>query len=156
YARALHELNLQAAGDVTSLSVPLTQGGRLQGKITGENQQPLADTKVVFRSAESPVGYYGDSPYADADGCYRNLHLPLNTPIQVSASWKDSLYQEQEVPLTTPNRELELNFHPQRRPLGGSVSGVVPGPDSQSIAGASVPTPGNSTNDRRETTTDQA
>jgi beta-lactamase regulating signal transducer with metallopeptidase domain len=154
HARALREIDLQGSADTTSLAMALAPGGALHGTVTGENQQPLSEANIVFRSSESLVGYYGESPYADAQGRFRNLHLPLNTPITVSASLKDYLSQQREVTLTTPNQELELNFQLQRRPVGGSVAGVVTGADGQPIAGALVANFGNNPDDRRETKTD--
>jgi beta-lactamase regulating signal transducer with metallopeptidase domain len=154
HARALREIDLQGSADTISLAVALAPGGALLGTVTGENQQPLSEANVVFRSSESPVGYYGESPYADAQGRFRNLHLPLNTPVTVSASLKDYLSQQREVTLTTPNQELELNFQLQRRSVGGSVAGIVTMADGQPIAGALVANFGNSPSDRRETKTD--
>jgi Carboxypeptidase regulatory-like domain len=82
------------------------------------------------------------------------LYLPLNTPFRISVSLKDYLSQEQEVTLTDKQRDLQLNFQLKKRPLGGSVSGVVTDVDGKPIAGALVANFGNAADEKRETKTD--
>ena len=138
YARVLRELDLTSVDKVTLQSVSLAPGGTIGGTVTDEGQKPLAKASIVFRTSESPIGFYGESPYADQEGQYRSLYLPLNTPIRVSAGLKDYLDQEQEVTLTDRQNSLQLNFQLKKRPRGVPVHGVVTDAGGKPIAGASV------------------
>jgi beta-lactamase regulating signal transducer with metallopeptidase domain len=156
HARVLREIDLRSAALVTTHNASLVPGGTVHGVVTDESGQPLAKASVVYRLPDSPVGFYGDSPYADTAGAYRNLYLPLNTPIQLMISLRDYVSHRQELTLTQQQRDLTLNIQLQRQPQAGSVSGSVTDNDGQPIAGASVTNYGTSPSEARETRTDAA
>jgi beta-lactamase regulating signal transducer with metallopeptidase domain len=154
HARVLREIDLRSTGDLTVQTVSLSAGGTIRGTVTDEDNKPLAKAGISFRTSESPVGFYGESPYADDEGKYRSLYLPLNTPVRISAALPDFVSQEQEVTLTEQQRDLELNFQLARRPRGGSIGGVVTDSDGKPIVGASVDNFGNTASEVRQTKTD--
>jgi beta-lactamase regulating signal transducer with metallopeptidase domain len=155
HARAIREVDLRSADNVTRALVSLASGGTIRGIVADEHQSPLAKADVVFRTSGSPVGFYGDSPYANERGEYRCLYLPLNTPIQVSARLKDHLELSREVTLTEQQRDLELNFVLKKRPPGGTVRGVVTDLQGKPIAAASITNFAEGLDEKRETKSDE-
>src|SRR5262249_45061037 len=153
-AREERQIDLADSARVTPLSVKLHPGGTVQGTITDKENRPLSGVAVNYRSLGTAHGYYGLSPSSDKEGHYRNPHLPLQTPIDISFSHEDYLPVRRVVTLTGDARDQQVDLQLEKRPHGGSVAGVVTDPAGKPIAGARVGNYGNSSNDLRETTTD--
>jgi len=68
----------------TELSIDLSPGGTVEGRITGEDGGPLADTEVVcvVMDQDGPLTNFAFT-HTDADGRYRFGHLPVTTMIVV-------------------------------------------------------------------------
>jgi beta-lactamase regulating signal transducer with metallopeptidase domain len=154
YAHEQRNVELTHSPSVTSLSLALTQGGLVQGKVTDKDNRPLAGVAVYYRSLGDTYGYFGQSPKTDEQGRYRNAHVPLETKIEISYTSEDYLPAEKVVTLTGEAREQQVDMQLERRPRGGSVAGVVTGPEGKPIAGAKVGNYGNRSDQMRETTTD--
>ena len=122
--------------------------------ITDESGKRLVGASVTFRNEERPVGYYGDSPFTDKDGRYRNRHVPLDTRVEVAVSAEGYLSSRRNVTFTTPGQLENLDFKLSERPKGGSIKGFVTDPQDKVITGATVITFGNEGN-IRDTTSDQ-
>ncbi len=154
YAHEERSVDLANSASVTPLSLALTQGGLVQGKLTDKDERPLAGVRVYYRSVGSTYGYFGQSPTTDEQGRYRNAHLPLETQIEISYSSEDYLPAKKVVSLTRDAREQQVDMKLEKRPRGGSVAGVVTDPEGKPIAGAKVGNYGNRSDEMRETTTD--
>ncbi len=154
YAHEERSIDLAYSPSVTPLSLALNQGGVVQGKLTDKDKRPLAGVRVDYRSVGSPHGYLGQSPRTDAQGLYRNAHLPLGTQIEISYSSNDYLPAKKVVTLTAEKREQQVDVQLEKRPRGGSVTGLVSDPEGKPIAGAKVGNYGNRSDEMRETTTD--
>jgi beta-lactamase regulating signal transducer with metallopeptidase domain/protocatechuate 3,4-dioxygenase beta subunit len=154
HARGEREIDLADSAAVTPISFALPPGGLVQGRLADKDNRPLAGVNVSFRSEGSTNGYYGQTPATDGQGRYRNAHLPLQTPIQISFSGEDYLPAEKAVTLTAQEPEQQIDVQLEKRPRGGSVAGVVTDPEGKPIAGAKVGNYGNGSNDLRETMTD--
>ncbi|MDR3636999.1 MAG: carboxypeptidase regulatory-like domain-containing protein [Isosphaeraceae bacterium] len=154
HAREERDIDLTDSPPVTPLSVALSQGGLVQGKLTDKDKRPLAGIRVYYRSVGNTYGYFGQSPTTDEQGRYRNAHLPLGTQIEIAYSSEDHLTAKRVVTLTGEEREQQVDVQLEKRPRGGSVAGVVTDPEGKPIAGAKVGNYGNRSDESRQTTTD--
>ena len=68
----------------TELSIELSQGGTVEGRITGDDGGPLAETEIVcvVMDASGPLTNFAVTR-TDADGRYRFEHMPTTTMIVV-------------------------------------------------------------------------
>jgi len=156
HARVRQEFDLRSANSITEHGAILAPGGTVRGVVSDESGRPLADAKVVYLTPDSPVGFYGDSPYADKEGTFRNLHLPLDTPVRLMVNLQDHEAHQQEITLTGQRPDLTVNIQLKLRPRGGAVTGIVTDADGQPIADASVLNYGQAPSDTRSTRTDAA
>ena len=148
------DIDLAYSPSVTPLSLALTQGGLVQGKLTDKDKRPLAGVHVDYRSVGSTDGYFGQSPTTDEQGRYRNAHCPWKPRSKSPYSSAGLPPAKKVVTLTDKKREQQVDIQLERRPRGGSVAGVVTDPEGKPIAGAKVGNYGNRSDEMRETTTD--
>lgn len=154
HALVRQQFDLRNANSITEHKETLAPGGTVRGVVSDETGQPLANARVSYLTPGSPVGFYGDSPYAEKDGAFRNLHLPLDTPVRLMVSLKDYESHREELTVTAQQPDLTVKIQLKRRPLGGSVAGIVTDSEGQPVAGASVTNYGDNPENKRETKTD--
>ena len=154
HAAERHHVDLSAVENSASISIVLPPGGVIYGVVMDEKEQPLSKADVVFRESGTSYGYYGDSPWTDREGRFRNNYLPLNRTIMLSVGAKGYLNQEQEVSLSASQPEQQIKVNLSRRSRGGSIVGIVVDQEGQPITGATLSNAGNGSGEERITKTD--
>jgi RNA polymerase sigma factor (sigma-70 family) len=142
-----------ANGQPASLELQLAPGGSVAGRVTGEDGKPLAKVGINVYPADdgSPLDYVE----SDADGRYRFDHLHLGQPLKLYAAKLDYLPQTPSFSIDAAQRAARLDIVLKKRPHGGSVQGVVTGPEGKPVAGAEIINQGGSSNEVRKTKTDE-
>ena len=153
YARATPQIDLIQDDDLTEFHVKLVPGGEVQGVVVDGEGRPVPEAEVVYWEPGA-TGYHGDTYRTDAEGKFRHRFLPLGVPIEVSIDKEDYVNTRLDVSLTRTGRTREVSITLPRRPLGGSVAGVVQDQDGKPVANVKVANYGNQTSQERQTTTD--
>ncbi len=153
YARSTPQIDLIPVDDLAQFHVKLVPGGEVQGVVLDEEGQPVPEAEVYYREPGA-YGYHGDTYRTDAEGKFRHRFLPLGVPIEVSIDKEDYVHTTLDVSLTANVRTREVSITLPRRPLGGSVAGVVQDQDGRPVANVQVANYGNRDSQKRQTTTD--
>jgi hypothetical protein len=148
FAKASRRVDLENGSDAEEEFL-LSRGGTLEGVVRDRSGKPLTGVWIQA-SAEGGEGDL-DHFRTGADGRYRLSHLPLGFEIQLDISGDELLAQDVATHLagTKQTRDIIL----QRRPDGGSVTGVVLDQQARPVAGALVSNTGRSSDMVRETKT---
>jgi protocatechuate 3,4-dioxygenase beta subunit len=153
YASASRDVQAGTAGAADRVEFALAPGGVIRGTVTDEEGHPVEGAQVWCIEGNRGVG---STHKTDSRGAFRYESIPLNATIRVSISKDNYLQSEKSVALSTDRRDLEIAIKSRRQPPGGSIEGFVRDEKARPIAGASVESFGNSSNQRRKTTTDRA
>jgi beta-lactamase regulating signal transducer with metallopeptidase domain len=156
HARSAMQFSPNLADLVTEINVTLPSGGIVRGQVVDAEGQPLADVGISYRLADSPTGFYGDTPNTVADGNFQNRFLPLNTEIKVSAGKNGYLSEQTSVLLSEKMREADMQFTLRTLPEGWSIAGTVVDEHGKPIADATVTTHWSKLNGVDDSKTDNA
>jgi hypothetical protein len=154
HAAIERQIDLSAADARLNFPIAMAPGGVVQGVVTDEKGQPLSGVRIGYREEGSPYPTPGRRPETDAQGHFRHDGIPLNAAIQVEVRQQGYRPHEQTVTLSPEHGEAKLNIKLLPKPRGGSIAGVVRDEKGKPIARASVVNHGNSSNEERNTTTD--
>ncbi len=153
YARDASQLDLTQGDAVTQYAVALVPGGEVRGVVVDDQGQPVSDAEVVYREPGG-IGFHGDAFRTDSSGRFRHQFLPLNVPLAVSVDKQDFIRTGQDISLTTSQRVREVRMTLLRRPVGGSVAGIVRDQEGKPLADAQIANDGHASSQERLTTTD--
>lgn len=153
YARNVQQLDLSQDIGVAEFGVLLALGGEVQGVVVDEQGAPVPGASVGFREPNG-VGFWGDSPRTDDEGKFRHRFLPLDVPLEVSVNKDDYVRLQQDVSVSSNQRQREIRVTMARRPPGGSVAGIVRDQSGNPVVNAQVANYGNGSSQERVTVTD--
>jgi beta-lactamase regulating signal transducer with metallopeptidase domain len=153
HARSTPQIDLNQADDLPEFHVKLVPGGEVQGVVVDEEGRPVSEAEVVYREPGA-TGYHGDTYRTNAEGKFLHRFLPLGVPIEVSIDKEDYVHTKLDVSMTQTVRTREVSITLPRRPLRGSVAGVVQDQDGKPVANVNVANYGNRDSQKRQTTTD--
>ena len=148
HALLKRQINLESGLPAAEVFL-LGPGGAVEGIVRDPSGQPLAGVglSLALFSDIHQVAYVE----TDKNGHYRLDHLALNQAFQIRLSKPDYQNATKPVTITAASRTLDIVLEP--RPDGGSVAGLILGPDGRPVAGADVSNPGRSSNEVRATKT---
>ena len=135
------------------LNFALEPGGKIHGTAKDKSGHPLPNVDMNLSFAGERSAWF-DGTQTDAEGRYHFEFVPLGEKLDVDASGEPYIRARQKV--TVPaggNRDLEVDLVVERRPVGGSIQGVVTDQDGKPIVGASLTNRGNRSRDVHETYT---
>jgi beta-lactamase regulating signal transducer with metallopeptidase domain len=153
YARSAIQLPHNLSEPITEFKVALSSGGIVQGQVVDDEGQPLGDVGIVYRLANGS-GFYGDVYRTKTDGKFLNRFLPLGEEIKISAEKNGYISEETRISLSEKQRESDLQFTLRSLPKGWSIVGQVVNEQDKPISNATVTNVGNSSNQMRDTKTD--
>ena len=99
--------------------------------------KPLDHQWVVVRNPGGRFGNPLDRMWSDAQGRFHFDFVPTGQPLEVNTGTWPYLDQTQSVTVTSGG-DVAADFVLERRPIGGSVQGLVIDQDGKPVAGASV------------------
>jgi hypothetical protein len=128
---------LKLEGDqLAELNFALEPGGKIHGTVKDQDGKPLANQSVGVTS-EAPNSY--ENAATDAQGHYHLDFLPLGDKLNLHSG--EEPYRPTRQTVTVPgggDRDVEVNLVLERRPVGGSIQGVVTDMAGKPIVGASL------------------
>lgn len=151
YAADTRDLTLVAPE--TAIDVRLAPGGEINGRIVDPSGKPLSGAAVGVRVQGQPM-YDLDRTKTDDEGRYRLQYLPLQTPLDLSASLAgyDFARKSTNVVDQAPSDQGDLTLKPLAD--SGTVSGQIVDIQGQPIVGAKLENTGSSSSNVRRATSD--
>jgi protocatechuate 3,4-dioxygenase beta subunit len=142
-----------ANGQPASLDFKLPPGGAVQGRITDKDGKPVAKVGVnVYDGVES--GMPLDYVETDAQGRYRFDNLGLDRTLKLYAHKLGYLANNSQFKIDKKESVHQHDLVIEKRPHGGSVSGVVTDSQGKPVAGAEIINQGGSSSESRRAKTD--
>jgi len=156
YTVAVRGVEITAANAVTRLEIALGAGGVVRGIVTDQDGKPVEGAQVSCWVEGEGRGYGDVSDKTDSHGAFRCESVALNSGIRVSVDKDHYLPYLKSVGLSPERREVEIAIKIKRRPPSGSIEGFVRDEKGKPIAGASVESHGNRSDQVRKTTSDRS
>jgi len=127
-------------GQAVTLRMESGAWASIQGRVTDENQKPVAGARIQLYTAVGFVGVMVGSAQSDADGRFHAEHLRPNAGFDAHctlAGFQEKLLRTQPPTLKSGQQlVLNLSMHSASATLGGRVVGEDGNPASQFQVGA--------------------